>query len=330
MFVSKSKVWIYRKNLLCFIEKTVEHIKNLKYKQNYNLSLTYNIRRKGWDYRVKNPKILYILISVFCVFAIIAGIYAQFIDEDAGQVDLAGQEEQNTIDTKTQQEISDQFNSLLINTLNLGSFDTTGIQKINADENIVYTAIDMEQNSEMYEISIHVPVINIRSDLSNTFNQNTQTTFINKANEILNEQNSEGKTIYSINYAAYVNGNILSVVIESTLKEGSQPQRVIVQTYNYNLSTNTEASLIDLITVKQLNRDEVNAKINQVVSAAAQEDEALEAMGYNQIYIRDLTSDIYNVDNAGAFFLGPNQELYIIYAYGNSEYTSKMDIILFE
>ena len=279
---------------------------------------------------MKNPKILYILISVFCVFAIIAGIYAQFIDEDAGQVDLAGQEEQNTINTKTQQEISDQFNSLLINTLNLGSFDTTGIQKINADENIVYTAIDMEQNGEMYEISIHVPVINIRSDLSNTFNQNTQTTFINKANEILNEQNSEGKTIYSINYAAYVNGNILSVVIESTLKEGSQPQRVIVQTYNYNLSTNTEASLIDLITVKQLNRDEVNAKINQVVSAAAQEDEALEAMGYNQIYIRDLTSDIYNVDNAGAFFLGPNQELYIIYAYGNSEYTSKMDIILFE
>ena len=45
--------------------------------------------------------------------------------------------------------------------------------------------------------------------------------------------------------------------------------------------------------------------------------------------MRDLTSDIYNVDNAGAYFLGPNGELYIVYAYGNSDFTSEMDIILF-
>ena len=31
---------------------------------------------------MKNPKIMYILISVFCVFAIIAGIYAQFIESE--------------------------------------------------------------------------------------------------------------------------------------------------------------------------------------------------------------------------------------------------------
>ena len=29
---------------------------------------------------MKTPKTLYILIAVFCVFAIIAGIYAQFIE----------------------------------------------------------------------------------------------------------------------------------------------------------------------------------------------------------------------------------------------------------
>ena len=38
---------------------------------------------------MKNPKVLYILISVFCVFAISAGIYAQFIDADYGGLDLA-------------------------------------------------------------------------------------------------------------------------------------------------------------------------------------------------------------------------------------------------
>lgn len=279
---------------------------------------------------MKNPKILYILISIFCVFAIIAGIYVQFINSDYRGVDLANQDRQNVMQEKTQQEIKDQFDNLFTNTLNLGNFDTTGIQKINNEQNIVYSAIDLEESNDRYEIKLHVPVINIRSDLSNSLNQVTQATFINKANEILQKEDDGNKTIYSIDYVAFVNSNILSLVIRSTLKEGDLAQRVIIQTYNYNLTNNSQTSLVDLITMKQLNRDEVNNKIKQVVTVAAQEDEALQAMGYNQIYIRDLMSDIYTVDNAGAYFLGPNQELYIVYAYGNEEFTSKMDIVLFE
>ena len=42
---------------------------------------------------MKNPKILYILISIFCVFAIIAGIYAQFVDSGNNETDIAGQDE---------------------------------------------------------------------------------------------------------------------------------------------------------------------------------------------------------------------------------------------
>ena len=38
---------------------------------------------------MKNPKILYILITIFCVFAIIAGIYAQFIDVNQGGINIA-------------------------------------------------------------------------------------------------------------------------------------------------------------------------------------------------------------------------------------------------
>ena len=177
---------------------------------------------------------------------------------------------------------------------------------------------------------MHIPVINIKSELANKFNQITQVTFINKANEILKNTDVNKKMIYSIDFTANVNNDILSLVIRSTLKEGSSAQRVIVQTYNYNLSTNTEASLVDLINIKMLNKEEVNNKIKEVVTKANEEDETLKNMGYNQIYTRDLTSDIYNVDNAGAYFLGPNQELYIVYAYGNSEFTSKMDIVLFE
>ena len=279
---------------------------------------------------MKNPKVLYILISIFCVFAIIAGIYAQFIDGNSNENTVQTGSDANIVQEKTQQEISNDFNALFTNTLNLGGFDTTGIAKLDNTKEIVYSAYDVERNTENYELNLHITVININSELSNTFNRLTLTTFINKANEIIEKNDSSMPTLYSVDYAAFINDNVLSVVIKSTLKEGDSSQRIMVQTYNYNLSTNTEVPIIDLITMKQLNRDEVNNKIMQVVSAAAQEDQTLQDMGYNQVYVRDLTNEMYIVENAGAYFLGANRDLYIVYAYGNAEFTSKMDIIYFE
>ena len=283
---------------------------------------------------MKNPKILYILISIFCVFAIIAGIYAQFIDADHGGVDIASDgnvsTSSNIIEEDSQTEIKAQFSNLFTNTLNLGGFDTTGIQKINRDEEIVYTIVDMQESTDKYELNMHIPAININNALATTLNNSTQTTFINKANEILGQGDTGVKTIYSIDYVAYVNDSILSLVIRSTLKEGSSAQRIMIQTYNYNLNTNTEASLIDLATVKMLNRDEVNNKITEVVAEANREAETLQSMGYSETYVRDLQSDIYSIDGARAYFLGPNKELYIVYPYGNNEFTSAMDIVLFE
>ena len=277
---------------------------------------------------MKNPKVLYILISLFCIFAIIAGIYAQFIDASPTGTGVA-EEEQNVIQEKTQDEIKSDFNDLFTNELNLGTFDTTGIQKNVQTQEIVYS-LSTERVNGFCEINLNIPVINIRSDLSNTFNSMTQADFVNKANEVIQNTDSTKKIIYTVDYTAYVNSNILSVVIKSTLKVGNSAQRVIVRTYNYNLSTNQEASLVDLITMKMLNKDEVNNKIMQVVTAENQEAENLQSMGYNTVFVRDLASDMYNIDNAGAYFLGPNQELYIVYPYGNSEFTSEMDIILFE
>ncbi len=280
---------------------------------------------------MKNPKVLYILISLFCVFAIIAGIYAQFIETTTtGTGPNLAEEDQNIIQEKTQDEIKSDFNDLFTNTLTLGGFDTTGISKIDSEHDIVYSVYEATELTDNYEINIHIPVINIRSELANTYNTMTQTDFISKANDVINQQDNAVRTIYNIDYAAYVNNNILSVVIRSTLREGNSAQRVIIRTYNYNLSTNQEASLLDLITMKRLNRDDVNNKIMQVVTAENQEAENLQSMGYNTVFVRDLTSDIYSIDNAGAYFLGPNQELYIVYAYGNGEFTSEMDVILFE
>lgn len=279
---------------------------------------------------MKNPKILYFLIGSFCIFAIIIGIYAQFIDANHGGINLSNNNNQDAVQEVSQEEIKINFNNLFTSTLNLGGFDTTGIPKRDSTKEIVYSAYDINENTDDYELNMHIPMININSDLANEMNKSTQDIFVNKANEIMQDQSSTEKTIYSIDYAANINSNILSLVIRSTLKEGNSAQRVIIQTYNYNLNTNEEASLVDLITIKMLNTTEVNDRIMQVVTAANEEDEALEDMGYNQIYVRDLNSDIYTVENAGAYFLGPNGELYIVYAYGNGELTSKMDIVYFE
>ncbi len=281
---------------------------------------------------MKDPKILYILIIIFCIFAIIAGIYAQFIAQKNDETNNLNVEETIMMEEgeKSQVELKEQLNELFTNTLNLNGYDTTGIQKLNTEEDIVYTAYDIQETNDVYEVNMKIPAVNIKNELSITLNNATQTTFINKANEIIANKESKKKTIYTIDYAAYVNNDILSLVIRSTLKEGTAAQRVMIQTYNYNLTNNTEASLVDLITVKKLNKDEVNDKIAKVVKIAYNESQALKNMGYNQIYNRDLTNEMYTVDGAGVYFLGPNGELYIIYPYGNNEFTSTMDIILLE
>lgn len=277
---------------------------------------------------MKTPKTLYILIAIFCVFAIIAGVYAQFIEGGTRHSENTNNEN-IVVAEKDRETIKAEFNDLFTNTINLNGRDTTGITKLKSDQEIIY-ALDKTESTEAYEIDIHVPVVNIKSDVASSFNKVTQAVFANKANEILKKTDTTTKTLYNIDYVAYVNEDILSVVIKSTLKEGQSAQRVIVQTYNYNLSTGAEVKLNDLVTKKALNKDEVNNKIKSVVQEADNEAKVIASAGYNEVFSRDLNSSMYTVDNSGTFFLGDNQKLYIIYAYGNQNFTSEMDIILFE
>lgn len=279
---------------------------------------------------METPKALYVLIAVFCVFAIIAGVYAQFIEQGTGTNYNISSGTETDSSQKDRETIKAEFGSLFTNTINLNGFDTTGITKIKEDEEIVYSAYDINKNEEAYEVNIHVPVVNIKNDVASSFNNITQALFANKANEVLKMTDASTKAIYSIDYVAYVNDNILSVVIRSTLKEGQSAQRVIVQTYNYNLSTNESVTLNDLITKKGLNKDDVTRKIQSVVEEGDNEAKAIQSMGYNTVFSRDLSSNMYTVENSGTFFLGDNNKLYIIYAYGNQNFTSEMDIVVLE
>ena len=49
----------------------------------------------------------------------------------------------------------------------------------------------------------------------------------------------------------------------------------------------------------------------------------------NDLHERDLENPIYQVDNTTTFFLTQDGYVYIVYAYGNYDYTNEMDVIIF-
>lgn len=281
---------------------------------------------------MKNPKTIYTLIGVFCFFAIIAGFYAEFFVPEVEKNNIImpdfNQEEVSVITEKTQEELKTQFSNLFTNQLNVGEYNTSSIQKLDVTKDIVYTAFNIQEQKENYEVNIHLPVVNIKGNVVTEFNNITQTIFANKASEILSSQDNN-KIIYSVNYTAYINEDVLSVIIQSNLKEGNDPQRVIVQTYNYNILTGEKVKVTDMLAKKNIIQSEAQKKINEIVKKAQEEAKTLVQSGYT-VYNRDLNSQIYQLDNISTYFLGQNGDIYIIFAYGNQNFTSAMDVIWYE
>ena len=279
---------------------------------------------------MKNQKLIFILVGTFCVLALIAGIYAQFFvgKSNKGNTQNPDNSINNEIKPKTQEVIKSQFASLFTNEIISNNYDETNLQKRDVSKGIVYSAYDIQKQEENYELDVHLPVININNAVATDFNKMTQSIFANKASDILNNKYTE-KVIYSVDYISYVNDNILSLIIKSTLKQGNNPQRVIVQTYNYNLITGEKVKLEDVLAKNNIIQSECQIKINEIVTKAQEEAQVLVQSGYT-VYNRNLSDSIYQISNIPTFFLGKNQELYIIFAYGNQNFTSEMDIVLYE
>ena len=279
---------------------------------------------------MKNQKLIFILVGAFCVLALIAGIYAQFFVGSSNNNNIQNPDNSinNEIKPKTQEEIKSQLNSLFTNEIISNDYDETNLQKRDASKGIVYSAYDIQKQEGNYELDVHLPVINIKDSVATDFNKMTQSIFANKASDILNNKYTE-KVIYSVDYISYVNDNILSLVIKSTLKQGNNPQRVIIQAYNYNLETGEKVQLVDVLAKRNIIQSDCQNKIHEIVTKAQEEAQVLVQSGYT-VYNRNLSDSMYQISNISTFFLGKNEELYIIYAYGNQNFTSEMDVVLYE
>lgn len=268
-----------------------------------------------------NKKLIITIISIACTVAIIIAIILSV----ALRKNNDTPNNNGTSEEKTQEELKKEFNNLFNNSVEFNDYDTSNISKIVTDKPIVYTTYELEESEEdKYEVDMHIPVINIKNEAGDTFNAATQKIFANKAMDILG--NSKAYTIYSITYTGYINGDILSVIIKSTLKEGTSAQRVIVQTYNYNLKTEKEVTLEEVLEQSQIATSEVSNKINTEIIKSIKEANKIQISGY-QTYTRDLNDDIYQIQNISTFFIGQDGKIRIIFAYGNKNFTSEMDII---
>lgn len=126
---------------------------------------------------------------------------------------------------------------------------------------------------------------------------------------------------------ATVQEGILSLVIKSNLKQGNEPQRVIVQTYNYDLRNNKEINLKEILAIRKLEETKVKEAINKEIEFQHDKAVDLKELGLT-IYDRDPSSDIYELENSTEFYV-TGDTLYIIYAYGNANRTSETDLIIF-
>lgn len=277
--------------------------------------------------RVKIPKsqiFCFALIMIVCIIAIVEALYYVMNPNIQDKKDVADNSLSNT--GITDMTLVDNFDDVFQN-----SFKNTNTseeaEKIEADKDYIYTSYEKaEVNSGNYEIDVKIPMININSEEIKSYNEDIKQVFQDKAESILN--GGSNRSVYSVDYEAFLNNNILSIVIRSTLKEGSNPQRVIIQTYCYNIKEMKKVEFSDIMTLKNLDTNTVQEKIRKQIQGKQEEAKALQQLGYS-VYIRDLRSDRYDVENISNFFIDENNNIYVIYAYGNSSNTDVTDIVIF-
>ena len=273
----------------------------------------------------KKQLIIYISIIIVCIICVIIAFYVQFYARiDLGRlVGIDGEEkfgqktEEQTLTLET--EFDQIFTNSLTNTENQGDN-----KKKDNSKDLVYVDLEKKETKlNSYDLEVHIPRINIDSPVVDEYNQDIQS-FIDKTNEVLESENQN--IIYTVDYVANVQDGILSLMIKSNLKEGSNAQRVIVETYNYDLRNNKEISLEEVLAIEYLDKNDVQNRIDTKIAQEQRQVEDLKELGYN-IYNRDTSSEQYKVENSNYFYLTDNV-LYIIYPYGNENYTSEMDLVI--
>ncbi len=266
-------------------------------------------------------KIFYISIIVICIISVILAIVLQSKTDEEEYSKKVPQMDQEQINT-----YKDEFDTIFKNKVNYMENNSYKIMKVKKEEEIIYTGYHIKESKiNDYELDVNIPYINIVNETTEKFNEQIKDIFEKKAKSVLNTQGNN--IIYTVNYSAYVTNNILSLVVRSTLREGNNPQRDIVQTYNYDLTEQKEYTMEQFLEIKGMSKQQANQRIKEEIKEVQKKVEQLSQLGYS-VYARDPNSDIYSINNVTEYFIGEDNALYIIFAYGNENNTNEMDIVV--
>lgn len=268
----------------------------------------------------KKSKIVYASIIAICIISIIIVIYIQFFDgktvttvgylKGKSEIDYENlKAEFNNIYTNSVKNYNDKYDKL----------------KSDTSKELVYTGYtkDVTENNS-YNINVQIPYINIKNSTIDSYNEEIKNLFEKKAEDILKTKNKN--TIYAVEYNACVEDGVLSIIINANLKEGSSAQRVIIKTYNYDLDTNQEISLSQLLKGENVDTSYAQSKINEEIEVEQKKAEDLKALGHS-IFSRDKNDDMYKIENVEEFYF-QDGAIYVIFAYGNDKYTSEVDVAI--
>lgn len=268
-------------------------------------------------------KLIYIIAIAVCVISIPLAVYFQYY-KNKNTTKSNNEIQQEIIDKE--QITKDEFNNIFTNELKTDiQYD---FEKTYEQYDLVFTRIKGEKiENGKYNISLNIPYINIKQDIADEYNNKISDIFYEKAKSVM--QNAESNNvIYTVQYVATIKDNILSLIIKSNLKEGNNAQRVIIQTYNYDVVEQKKVTLEDILNSKGIKEATAESKIKEEIEKSQNQVTELEKLGYT-IFKRDPESDIYKISNTTEFYIDGDDNLYLIYAYGNSSMTSEMDIVLF-
>ena len=261
-------------------------------------------------YKMTKKKII-IIVSIIALILLIASIVTIFLIKNNKQ-----KENESRINIE---ELENNFNTIFTNTI---------YPETEENKEKVYLAYDIEtQETGKFSINTNIPNINIDTQVVKNINNDIFNSFTKNIIAVMEQTGSY--TIYNIDYASYINNNILSLIIKCTLKEGANPQRVIIKTYNYDMNEDKLLTLKDIINLKGLDENETQNKILEKIQKEIDKVSTITNSGYN-IYKRDINNSVYKIQNTSNFFLGNENILYIVYSYGNNSYTSEIDLVICE
>ena len=268
--------------------------------------------------------VIYTIAIISCIIALVViGLAFYYGSDELDRLITIGGSSLTQVDQEYQL-LASNFDDIFQNQLEAYTTNVD-VKKIDEGQDLVYTYYTKEENKEnSYDLNLNIPYINIDDEVIAAYNEEIKTTYEEKAESTLQTENEN--IIYSLQYEATIENDILSLIIRANLKEGTSAQRLIIQTFNYDLRNHKEVTLEEMINQKQLNIDEVQNKIEQEIDAEYQRVETLRSLGYG-VFERNPEDEMYKIENSEEFFV-KNGKIYIIYAYGNENITSEMDLVI--